>query len=109
MFMALIHLPQNHSSDCISPCSSILKEVLPFEDQMCMCLYAYCFIFQKQFLSVLSKTVFILRQFVCARSWVNAKGQQFVRMQIIEGSQVWQAQEELGEECSVIWAAASDQ
>lgn len=46
-------------------------------------------------------------QAACSR--VDAEGQQFVRVQIVEGAQVWQAQEEFGEEGGVIWATASDQ
>lgn len=43
----------------------------------------------------------------CSR--VDAKGQKFVGVQIVEGAQVWEAQEEFGEEGGVIWATASDQ
>lgn len=49
---------------------------------------------------------------VCRRavgSRVDAKGQQLVRVEIVEGAQVRQAQEELGEESGVIGAVASDQ
>lgn len=49
----------------------------------------------------------LCEQAACSR--VDAKGQQFVRVQIVEGAQVWQAQEEFGEEGRVIWATASDQ
>ncbi len=42
-------------------------------------------------------------------SRVDAKGQQFVGVQIVEGAQVRQAQEEFGEEGGVIWATAGDQ
>lgn len=46
-------------------------------------------------------------QVACSR--INTKGQQFVRVQIVEGAQVWQAQEEFGEEGGVIWATPGDQ
>lgn len=62
-------------------------------------------------------TVYLLCKIVCvcvlseqvACSRVDAKGQQFVGVQIVEGAQVWQAQKEFREEGSVIWTALGDQ
>lgn len=67
-----------------------------------MCVYmCVCCIF-------LCKTVSVLyEQAVCLR--VNAKGQQFIRVQIVEGAQVRQAQEEFREKGGVIRTTASDQ
>lgn len=69
----------------------------------CVCL---CVVY----LMFLCKTVWICvlhEEAACSR--VDAKGQQFVGVQIVEGAQVRQAQEEFGEEGRVIWATASDQ
>lgn len=42
-------------------------------------------------------------------SWVNAKGQQFVGVHVVERAQVRQPQEEFGEEGGVVWATSSDE
>lgn len=85
------------------PCSSILKEVVPLEDIICVCAcMVYCIILCKIVcVCVLSEQV------ACSR--VDAKGQQFVGVQIVEGAQVWQAQEEFREEGSVVWTTLGDQ
>lgn len=44
--------------------------------------------------------------FSAACSGVYAEGQQFVRVQVVEGAQVGQAQEQLGEHCAVVGATA---
>ena len=66
---------------------------------VCLCVHGVCFC-MKQFVP-------LCEQVVCSR--VDAKGQQFVGVQVVEGAQVRQAQEEFGEEGSVIWASAGDQ
>lgn len=65
---------------------------------VCMCCTVHLFVF-----------VFVCSVTEAARSRIDAKGQQFVGVQVVEGAQVWQAQEKLGEEGGVIWATASDQ
>lgn len=42
-------------------------------------------------------------------SRVDAEGQEFVRMMVVQGPQVRQTQQQLGEEGAVIWAAAGDE
>ncbi|KAG7228327.1 hypothetical protein INR49_009191 [Caranx melampygus] len=48
-----------------------------------------------------------MNKVACSR--VDAKGQQFVGVQIVEGAQVWQAQEEFREEGGVFWTTLGDQ
>lgn len=42
-------------------------------------------------------------------SRVDAEGQEFVRVMVVQGSQVRQTQQQLGEEGAVIWAPAGDE
>lgn len=60
---------------------------------LCVCFFVYCLILYRKISSL----------------WVNAKGQQFVGVQVVEGSQVRQAQQDFGEEAGVVWTSASDQ
>lgn len=93
---------KQHSSDCTIHCSSILKEVLPLEDNISMCVCTVYFSVWNSFFScALCERGDFLR--------INAKGQQFVGVQVVEGAEVWKAQEQLGEEGGIIWTTASDQ
>lgn len=42
-------------------------------------------------------------------SGVDAESQEFVRVVVVQGSQVRQTQQQLGEEGAVVWAAAGDE
>ena len=91
--IAQFHLPQFSRKSCpwkiISVCVCV-----------CVCVWSI-FLCITVHISVLGKEV--------VHSRVDAKGQQFVRVHIVESAQVRQAQEELGEEGGVIWATAGDQ
>lgn len=42
-------------------------------------------------------------------SGVDAESQEFVRVMVVQGPQVWQTQQQLGEEGAVVWATAGDE
>lgn len=42
-------------------------------------------------------------------SGVDAESQEFVRVMVVQGSQVRQTQQQLGEEGAVVWAAVGDE
>lgn len=100
---------KKRSSDCTIPCSSIFKEVLSLED---LCVFVCVYVSVRGVLCCVILCVTVCMSVLCeqaVRSRVDAKGQQFVRVQVVEGAQVRQAQEEFGEEGGVVRATASDQ
>lgn len=97
------------SLDCTFPRSSIFNQrlgwLVPWKISLYVCAYS---------VSVLCAFLFPFCGYcLCGLwvkcSWVNAEGQQLVWVQVIEGAQVRQPQEEFGKEGGVIWTMASYQ